>query len=185
MDINTYNTLTQRAETLVKACIPGFRKGIPDEPNYRHSFRVRDRLIQDYADDDFDGELFIAGLLHDVIEDGDVSADELLAMGFTTRIIELVRLCTHPMDVTDPVKRWMLMVAKLVEADNMFAWAIKLADLSDNLTQSKGLSPESRNFMVNVKAPLLIRLTEGNIYLRKYVQILRDEMERQRLDMLS
>ena len=36
-----------------------------------------------------------------------------------------------------------------------------MADLTDNLTQCAGLSPENRRFMVETKAPLMIRLTKG------------------------
>ena len=52
-------------------------------------------------------------------------------------------------------------MARLVEARNDGAWRIKMADLTDNLTQCRGLSPENRRFMVETKAPLMVRLTEG------------------------
>ena len=53
------------------------------------------------------------------------------------------------------------MMAKLIEARDEEAWCIKLIDLSDNLKQSGGLSEDNRKFMVEVKAPLVLRLTQS------------------------
>jgi hypothetical protein len=149
-----------KAETLVKERIKGTRKGLPDEPNYLHSFRVRDMVSSCHHWDDGDYDLFIAALLHDIVEDGGVSFEELKQMDFSDRTIELIRLCTHQMEVKDSTERWIGMIAKLVEAKDEDAWRIKLADLADNLTQSKGLSLENRRFMIEVKAPLLLRLAK-------------------------
>lgn len=172
--------LTEKAEALVKDRIKGTRKGLPDQPNYLHSFRVRDLVIECHHNDDPDHDLFIAALLHDVIEDGGVTYQELEEMGFSARTIDLVRLCSHSLDINDTTERWINMVNKLVEAKNEDAWRIKLADLADNLTESKGLAPEKRKFMIEVKAPLLIELGRVN-YSANYT--LQKEVEKQRLDM--
>ncbi len=170
--------LTKKAETLVKKHIKGTRKGLPDEQNYTHSFRVRDLVSTCHHWDDPDYDLFTAALLHDIVEDGGISFEELKNMGFTERTIELIRLCTHPMDVTDHTERWLLMIARLTEAKNEDAWRIKLADLTDNLKQSGGLTEENRRFMVEVKAPILLRLTNNVYYSAHYT--LEQEMEKQR-----
>jgi len=151
--------LMVKAEALVKERITGHRKGLPDEPNYLHSFRVRDRVLGGHHWDDGDYALFVAAMLHDIVEDGGVSLDELKDMGFVDRTIELVDLCTHPMDVKDRTQRWVLMLARLIKAGDEDAWTIKLADLADNLAQSRGLEPENREFMIRVKAPLLMKLS--------------------------
>ncbi len=166
MELTQYLELKGRAETLVRERIQGTRKSLPDEPNYLHSFRVRDLVISCHHCDDCDDDLFLAALLHDVVEDGGVSFQELRDMGFTDRTIHFVALGTHPLDIENSTERWMLMTAKLIEADDEDAWRIKLADLTDNLRQSKGLSPEARRFMIEVKAPLFLRLTEK--YCRGY-----------------
>lgn len=172
--------LNLKAEGLVKERIVGARKGRPDEPKYLHSFRVRDLVSAHHHWDDPDYELFTAALLHDVVEDGGVTFQELKEMGFTDRTIELVRLCTHPMDVEDSAGRWTLMIAKLVEADDDDAWRIKVADLADNLSQSKGLAPEARRFMVEVKGPLVLRL--GRVAHSAY-NLLEEELVKQRIDL--
>ena len=72
------------------------------------------------------------------------------------------------------------MMAKLVESDDEDAWRIKLADLTDNLRQSTGLTPENRKFMIEVKAPLMMRLTEKYLVLRSSCNELKTEMDKQR-----
>ena len=190
-----YKEMTTKAEALVKSCIKGTRKGLSDESNYLHSYRVRDLVSKHHHWDDPDYDLFLAALLHDVIEDGDVRVDELRTMGFSERTIELVALCTHQLDVQNKTERWVLMVAKLIEAKDEDAWRIKLADLTDNLMQSRGLTPENRSFMVDVKAPLLIRLakalpfsrviTEEYPFVQPSIFALEEEMEKQRRELIS
>ena len=160
-DSEVYLSHRTMAENLVRARILGERKGMPGEQNYLHSFRVRDLVSKCHHWDDPEYDVFLAALLHDVVEDGGVSLDELRGMGFTERTVALVDLCSHRAGVENSTERWLLMMARLVEARDDGAWRIKMADLTDNLTQCAGLSAENRRFMVEVKAPLMIRLTEG------------------------
>ena len=184
MELTQYLELRDKAETLVRECIKGGRKGLPDEPSYMHSFRVRDLVISCHHCDDCDDDLFLAALLHDVVEDGGVSFQELRDMGFTERTIHFVALSTHPLDVKDSTERWLLMTARLVEADDEDAWRIKLADLTDNLRQCKSLSPENRRFMIEVKAPLFLRLTKKyDGYFRPCRYYLEQAMEKQRAEL--
>ncbi len=148
------------ALALVQEKIKGTRKGLPGEHNYMHSIRVYEKVKELHHWDDPDFELFLAALLHDIVEDGDVSFEELVALGFTGRTIDLIHLCTHDRSIENKTERWTLMVAKLIEARDEEAWCIKLCDLADNLTQSQWLSEENRKFMIEVKAPMLLRLTE-------------------------
>jgi (p)ppGpp synthase/HD superfamily hydrolase len=193
MNNSIYALLTIKAETLVRETIQGHRKGMPDEPNYLHSFRVRDLVSEHHHWDDPDYDLFLAALLHDVIEDGGVTFDDLRSMGCSERTIELIDLCTHQSNIEDKTERWTLMIARLIEARNEDAWRIKLADLTDNLKQSRGLSAENRQFMTEVKAPLMLRLvkalpfnrwiTEEYPHVQPSIFALEAEMISQRLDM--
>jgi hypothetical protein len=169
---------TEKAEALVKKCIKGNRKGL-SEPNYLHSFRVRDMVMSHHHWDWPDYNLFTAALLHDIVEDGGVSFEELKDMGFTERTIELVKLCTHDSTIKGKTERWLLMIAKLIEANDDDAWRIKLADLTDNLKQSAGLSLENRRFMVEIKAPLLISLTHTRY--SAYSSLI-EEMKKQQIE---
>jgi (p)ppGpp synthase/HD superfamily hydrolase len=145
------------ASSLAKR-IPGMRKG-SDTPAYHHSFDVAERL----KTAGYDEEVCIAGLLHDVIEDSDTKIEELAQLGFPPRVITLVQLCTHNAVIAHGDPRWVCMMADLVKAQNPEAWAIKIADISSNLTDSTGMSPDRRHFMRTVKAPLILSLTEGTM----------------------
>lgn len=147
-------SLIDLAKTLVAKRIPGTRKG-SDEPAYIHSIRVSDALARfGYGED-----VVVAGALHDVVEDGATSLDELRQMGFNERIVELVRLCTHDDMIEGGDRRWIKMMAGLIDADDAEAWAIKIADITDNLKSSHTLSQDRRMFMYQAKAPFLLRLS--------------------------
>lgn len=176
---NNYENLTKKAEELVRERIKGTRKGLPDEPNYQHSFRVRD-LVQDCPLDERSGDLFIAALLHDIVEDGGMTFEQLKVAGFSKRTVGLIDLCSHDPNVEHKTERWVRMIARLVEANDADAWRIKLADLTDNLSQARGLSPDNRKFMVEVKAPLLLRLIANHDSLNQQGHRLREEMDKQR-----
>jgi (p)ppGpp synthase/HD superfamily hydrolase len=180
---NEYEKLKHLAESLVKERIGGDRKGLKGEPNYLHSFRVFETVSKLHHWDDPDLELFLAALLHDIVEDGDTSFEELAQLGFSRRTLELIYLCTHDLKLENATERWILMMARLIEAKDEEAWFIKLADLADNLGQSYGLSEENRKFMVEVKAPIMLRLTEhlnhsNGWYSRNYYSHLKEALEK-------
>lgn len=159
-EYDEYNELEVKALSLVKNRIKGNRKGLTNEPNYKHSIRVFKAVRKLHHWDDPDLELFLAALLHDIVEDGNTSFEELVEMGFSRRTLELIYLATHDNEIENHTERWMLMIGKLIEARDEEAWFIKLADLADNLKQSEYLLEKDRKFMVEVKAPLILRLTE-------------------------
>jgi (p)ppGpp synthase/HD superfamily hydrolase len=146
---------THLAEQLVQTHIKGFRKGTSDVPNWTHSFQVRDCLLKHR----YSEEVSLAGLLHDIVEDGDVTFDELRAQGFSERIIELIDLCSHDPSLPADDGRWVKMLARLVDAQDKDAWAIKLADITDNLRSCHTMSEGRQRFMYETKGPLLLSLT--------------------------
>jgi (p)ppGpp synthase/HD superfamily hydrolase len=172
--------LVLKAVPLVKEKIKGERKGLPGELNYLHSMRINEIVSRLHHWDDPDVEMFLGALLHDIIEDGEVTFEELVDMGFTKKTIELIYLCTHDKTIENKTERWTLMIATLIEARNEEAWCIKLIDLSDNLTQCSGLTEDNRKFMIEVKAPLMLRLTESldNRYSRPYRAYLEETLEK-------
>lgn len=149
----------ETAELLVKERITGFRKGTTDVPNWTHSLRVRDAL-QKHG---FSENVVMAGLLHDIVEDGNTSLEELKELGFSESVIQLVDLCSHDQSVVGTEARWMTMMARLVTANNPSAWAIKLADIIDNLHSCHTMPPEKQKFMREVKGVIMLRLTEREL----------------------
>jgi (p)ppGpp synthase/HD superfamily hydrolase len=144
------------ALNLIQTRIPGFRKGT-DVPAYTHSEHVYDMLVR-YG---LSEEICLAGLLHDVIEDGDTSLEELSSLGFSDRTVELVSLCTHDMTSSEGGDAlWVKMIARLIDAKDRGAWLIKLADLFDNAQSADTMSPARARFNKEVKVPLLLAVTK-------------------------
>jgi len=152
-----FNRNWDKALNLVKTKIVGHRKGLPDVPAYMHSIRVGE-MIRDM--DGVTPDMVLAALLHDIVEDGGVSLEELKTLGYSDEVVRLVDLCSHDLKIKDSDVRWVCMVARLAQADDPAAWVIKLADIYDNLQESHALEPERRKFMLQVKAPLMLKLTK-------------------------
>ena len=86
------------------------------------------------------------GLLHDVIEDTDVTLDDLRKEGFTEDIVEALSLMTHEKSVP-----YMDYVAAI--AENPLARAVKIEDLKDNIMREpEGEKRSERRFEKHIKA---------------------------------
>lgn len=98
------------------------------QPYILHCLRVMNGVDQN------DTELMQIAILHDVIEDTDVTLSDLNDMGFSMRVITALHLLTHIDSVSydDYIKGI---------ATNKDAVAVKLSDLKDNsnITRLKGL----------------------------------------------
>jgi len=147
----------EQTEKLVKERITWFRKWTEDVPNYTHSFHVRD-LLRSYG---FNETVQMAGLLHDIIEDGDTSLEELAEMGYSQEVLTLVDLATHNKETEDKFQRRKDMMERLEEANNKDARAVKLADITDNVSQCH-LMPniEKKKRFLYEKCPYFVR--QGN-----------------------
>jgi hypothetical protein len=86
-----------------------------------HAFRVAGQLKGD-------GDAWLVGLLHDVLEDTDLNADDLIASGVPSHVVDAVVALTNGPDepYADYIER--------VRA-NELARRVKLVDLQDNLAQ--------------------------------------------------
>lgn len=68
-----------------------------------------------------------AALLHDVVEDTEITFEELKSSGISDDVIVILRLLTHDDNVP-----FMDYVQKIKDSDNRIAKAVKLADLRHN-----------------------------------------------------
>jgi len=98
-----------------------------------HPMRIAMRLRTD------DEELMSIAILHDVVEDSKVTFEDLINEGFSTRVVNALRLLTHQKgmsydDYIDNMK------------DNLDALLVKREDLRDNsdINRLKGL--EDKDF---------------------------------------
>jgi len=80
----------------------------------------------------------VAAVLHDVVEDTDVTLEELAEAGFSAKALEAIRLLTHIKSVP------YLDYVKAVAA-NPIARQVKLADLEDNLDPSRILNKTAKD----------------------------------------
>jgi len=74
-----------------------------------------------------DEKLIAAALLHDVVEDTELTFGQLAAQGVTEEVIEALRLLTH-----DGRVPYLEYVRKIRESGNRIAIAVKRADLRHN-----------------------------------------------------
>lgn len=146
--------LEKLATELVKTHIKGNRKGM-QKPIYEHSINVY-KILKQHG---LSRTVYVAGLLHDIIEDSNMTTVKLLHFGFSKRIVELVKLCSHDKKINNGDGRWVKMIAGLVDANDRDAYAIKLADILDNLRDSHTMRPERGEFLYFVKRPLLLSIT--------------------------
>lgn len=75
-------------------------------------------------------ELKVIGLLHDTIEDTDVTADYLIEMGIPEDLVKIVELLTKPKG--EPYENYLRRVK-----ENPMAKKVKLADLAHNTDASR------------------------------------------------
>ena len=91
-------------------------------PYVFHPFHLAEQMT--------DAATTVAALLHDVVEDTDISLDELAREGFEPQVIEALTLLTH-----DPKVKYEDYILKI--KDNPIAKAVKLADLAHNSDLSR------------------------------------------------
>jgi (p)ppGpp synthase/HD superfamily hydrolase len=90
-----------------------------DEPYIMHPLRVAAQLW------DYDERMVAA--LHDVIEDTDVTLDDLREAGYPDQIVDAVDAISKRKDVDEPYSRYIRRVK-----ENPLATKVKIADLHDN-----------------------------------------------------
>lgn len=83
-------------------------------PLYLHSWRVGD-LLKKHG---FDEEIYLAGLLHDIVEDSQTTLDELYGLGYSRRTVSLVDFVTHDITMDDAQQQRDGLIAKLIDARN-------------------------------------------------------------------
>lgn len=114
-------------------------RGVTDHggvPYWTHCERVAQRLT--------DPEERLAGLLHDVIEDTEVTAADLLARGYSRHVVEIVELVSRDKSNGLTYIQW---VESIVATGNRAAMRVKLADNEDNSDPVRiaNLPPEKRS----------------------------------------
>lgn len=118
----------QKTIELVKERITWPRKW-SDIDRYTHSLSVYESLKKFWYDDDIQ----LAWLLHDIVEDGNTSLEELWELWYSKSVVHLVDLSSHDDTIKDKYERRSMMMKRILDEDNLDAFVIKLADYHDNL----------------------------------------------------
>ena len=91
-------------------------------PYVYHPFHIAEQMK--------DEDTTIVALLHDVVEDADITLEQLRSIGFSDAVIEAIALMTH--DKSVPYMDYVRNIAK-----NDIARAVKLEDLRHNSDLSR------------------------------------------------
>lgn len=116
-----YTDLTKKA---MKFCFQAHKDQVDKSgiPYVFHPFHLAEQMK--------DEDTTVVALLHDVVEDTDYTFEDLKQVGFPERIVDAVRLMTHPDGVA-----YLDYVAAI--RDNPIARQVKLADLQHNSDLSR------------------------------------------------
>ena len=116
-----YTPMTQKA---LKLCFEAHRDQTDKSgmPYVFHPFHLAEQMTDEYT--------VTVALLHDVVEDTDITFEDITGMGFPAEVTDALKLLTHDNSV-----EYMDYVAKIKH--NPIAKAVKLADLSHNSDTSR------------------------------------------------
>ena len=110
---------TKQTKMALKLCFEAHKEQIDKTglPYVFHPFHLAEQMTDELST--------VCALLHDVIEDTDYTAEDLTALGFDEKVIEVLGLLTHEDGVP-----YMDYVKKL--SSNETAVKVKIADLKHN-----------------------------------------------------
>lgn len=86
-------------------------------------------------------ELKIVALLHDVLEDSSVTAQDLLTEGFPPELVEAICVLTHNKEDSMSYQDYIFLVK-----ENPIARAVKISDITHNLDLSRIPNPTARDY---------------------------------------
>ena len=116
-----YTALTKKA---LKLCFEAHKEQVDKTgmPYVFHPFHLAEQMDDEIST--------VCALLHDVIEDTDITFENLLDMGFPKEVINVLKLLTHEDSVP-----YMDYVSKI--STNSVAKKVKIADLTHNSDVSR------------------------------------------------
>ncbi|WP_046213008.1 HD domain-containing protein [Paenibacillus wulumuqiensis] len=100
------------------------------QPYILHPLRVMLKMSSE--------EARIVAVLHDVLEDTDVTAHDLLAEGFSEEIVEAVQAMSRRED--ESYENFVLRAKQ-----NSLARTVKMADIEDNMDPSRNVEPSEKD----------------------------------------
>ena len=111
------------------------KKDKAGRPYFDHLFRVSLKLDENIEQ--------VAALLHDIVEDTEITFKDLLEIGFPLEVVEIVKLVTkQKIDTSNMTKEEKLKlysdeIDSIISSDNIHAIRLKKADMSDNYNKER------------------------------------------------
>lgn len=111
------------------------KKDKSSKPYFNHLVRVSSKLNEEIEQ--------VAALLHDIVEDTEVTFKDLLEIGFPVEVVEIVKLVTKPeidtsnMTKEEKLKLYSDEIDSIIESGNIHAIRLKQADMSDNYDKER------------------------------------------------
>lgn len=134
------------------------KKDKAGKPYFDHLFRVSLKLDEEIEQ--------VSALLHDIVEDTEVTFKDLLEIGFPLEILEIVKLVTKPnietfgMTKEERLKLYNDQIDKIINSGNIHAIRLKKADMSDNYNKERlsELPPDKQEWFNEKYGKQLIKL---------------------------
>jgi len=128
------------------------------KPYVGHLYRVADRLNEEIEK--------VAGLLHDTLEDTNITEKDLLILGFPQEVIEIVKIVTHDkidksgMTKEEKLALYNAEIDKVINSGNIHAIRLKESDMTDNYDPNrlKELSEEKQEWFHQKYGKQLVKL---------------------------
>ena len=93
----------------------------------------------------------MTGVLHDVVEDSDMTFEGLEGLGCPPTAIDALRLVTHPKDFDGTEEAYMEGISKIVSSGNQIAINVKFIDLTHNSDITRIPNPTDKDLARVVK----------------------------------
>lgn len=157
IEITNEDNLLNKAEIIVTTLFED-KIDKSGKPYVNHLFRVSRRLDNMIEK--------VAGLLHDTVEDTEVTFEDLSEVGFPNEVIEIVRLVTHEkidksnMTKSEKLELYNRDIDKIINSGNIHAIRVKEADMSDNYDPNRieNLPEEKQEWFHEKYGKQLVRL---------------------------
>ena len=86
----------------------------------------------------------MAGVLHDIVEDTEMTFEELLKMGCPESVVSALKLVSHPPLFNET--QYLEMVQEIADSKNQIAIDVKWADLTHNTDITRIKNPKESDF---------------------------------------
>ena len=124
---------TEDTAKIIKLCYENY-----DEKTMAHVLRVADYALQScLLSQCHVGDLYITAICHDLLEDTNVSLENIkdIIGPNNIKILDALSLLTKPKDMN-----YIEYIKKIKESKNILAYCVKLSDMKDHLTQTETLT---------------------------------------------